>query len=401
MPFIKSQFFDANGVPLSNGTINTYSAGTLNNAVTFTTSGATANNPNPVVLDSAGRGDVFLQANISYKFIAFDQFGTQQWVEDNIGWGTGLLNGAVLIATEQTVTGNKIFSGLTAFGPGANTEYDSGIYDAVFGSNSTSVGGFEVIGTKSANISLTTSEGVLNGGFGYNTATDTLTIFCGGTPVGTITNTSVSFPDAATFTVNGQVLLTNASVIPVSQGGTGQVTQPNALLALTPSTTGNTGNVLTVTGANTIAWQTGPGKPVFLASPYSFFSGASEVSWTSVNANSSAGIPLGVSAVIIDGFGDGLQGGSAAGGTVDLAFACYRISTSYGNASNNPQTDTRILCAAGTQNYGGIMSQAGYNPGAEYPLNANGIFQFIVPTYNNGGNGGWQSLTLRIVGYIP
>lgn len=68
------QFFDNNGVPLAGGKIYTYLAGTSTPATTYTTSGATIANSNPIVLDSAGRPpqEIWLTSGDTYKFIIKD-----------------------------------------------------------------------------------------------------------------------------------------------------------------------------------------------------------------------------------------------------------------------------------------------------------------------------------------
>lgn len=248
-------FFDNSGNPCSNGTINVYFTGTQNAAVLFANYLGTANLANPVPLDSTGHVDMWGNTSLTYDLYLYDANSNLVRTYAGVTPGSGLLAGAMLLAGNQTANGNKIFSGKFAVGPGSQAEYNNMIYDAVFGSNATALGGFEVIGTQSANISLTNNEGVLNGGFGYNVQTDTLTIFCGGAAVATIGNSSVNFPAAATFTANGQTFLNANSVIAIAQGGTGATNATAALLALLPSTTNNTGNVLMCTAANTVAWN--------------------------------------------------------------------------------------------------------------------------------------------------
>ena len=65
------QFFDDNGNPLSGGKLYTYLAGTTTPAVTYTSSLGTFNNPNPIILDAAGRPpeEVWLTSGVSYKFV--------------------------------------------------------------------------------------------------------------------------------------------------------------------------------------------------------------------------------------------------------------------------------------------------------------------------------------------
>src|SRR5205823_2847708 len=109
--------------------------------------------------------------------------------------------------------------------------YDSGIYNAIFGGVTANVGGFEIVSIKSANISATTSEGVLDGSLEYDHTTDTWNVRTAGTIRMALSNTAVNFPTAASLTANGQSFLTNASIVQIAGGGTGQVTAAAALLA--------------------------------------------------------------------------------------------------------------------------------------------------------------------------
>ena len=65
------QFFDDNGVPLAGGLIYTYQAGSSTPLVTYTTSGGTIANANPIVLDASGRTpqQIWLLTGFSYKFV--------------------------------------------------------------------------------------------------------------------------------------------------------------------------------------------------------------------------------------------------------------------------------------------------------------------------------------------
>ena len=63
------QFFDSNGVPLNGGKLFTYAAGTTTKLATYTDSTGGTPNTNPVVLDSRGQCDVWLQPNVLYKYV--------------------------------------------------------------------------------------------------------------------------------------------------------------------------------------------------------------------------------------------------------------------------------------------------------------------------------------------
>ena len=83
-PTPKQQFFDANGDPLVAGKVYTYAGGTTTPIATFTSqTGATANT-NPIILDSRGMANIWLQPTIAYKFLVTDSNDVQQYTTDNI-----------------------------------------------------------------------------------------------------------------------------------------------------------------------------------------------------------------------------------------------------------------------------------------------------------------------------
>jgi hypothetical protein len=76
------QFLDASGKPLAGGFVYTYSAGTTTPAATYTD--ATAGTPaaNPIVLDSAGRCQIW--GSGAYKFVVKDSLGNTIQTTDNV-----------------------------------------------------------------------------------------------------------------------------------------------------------------------------------------------------------------------------------------------------------------------------------------------------------------------------
>ena len=83
-PTPKQQFFDANGDPLVAGKVYTYAGGTTTPIATYTSqTGATANT-NPIILDSRGMANIWLQPTIAYKFLVTDSNDVQQYTTDNI-----------------------------------------------------------------------------------------------------------------------------------------------------------------------------------------------------------------------------------------------------------------------------------------------------------------------------
>lgn len=82
-PFPIFRAFDANGVPLVGGLLNTYQAGTAIKLATYTDETGGTPQTNPVVLDSTGSAPVWL-GSAAYKFILTDSVGNVQWSADNI-----------------------------------------------------------------------------------------------------------------------------------------------------------------------------------------------------------------------------------------------------------------------------------------------------------------------------
>jgi hypothetical protein len=67
-PFVRPQFFTNNGVPAVGYQLFIYTAGTSTKANTWSDSGLTTLNDNPIILDASGRADIWLDA-ASYKFV--------------------------------------------------------------------------------------------------------------------------------------------------------------------------------------------------------------------------------------------------------------------------------------------------------------------------------------------
>lgn len=93
---------DAN-TPLVNGRLETFVAGTLNPLATYTDQSGAVENANPVVLDGAGRANVWLTPGVKYKLVLrkppiLGQPGGIVWTQDNFSVSdpslAGTLNGA-------------------------------------------------------------------------------------------------------------------------------------------------------------------------------------------------------------------------------------------------------------------------------------------------------------------
>jgi len=91
-PVARQTWLDNNGAPAANYRLCTFQAGTSTLANTYTTAALSVANANPLVLDSAGRGTVFLTPGSTYKFILKDSTtttcvpdtGVTIWSVDNV-----------------------------------------------------------------------------------------------------------------------------------------------------------------------------------------------------------------------------------------------------------------------------------------------------------------------------
>jgi hypothetical protein len=95
-PFPVMQFFDNNGDPLSGGKLYTFQAGGPSTPLaTYTDQGGGTPNANPVILDSAGRANIWLTDAQLYYWSLTDANDVQIWTADNIGVGaaTGDVSG--------------------------------------------------------------------------------------------------------------------------------------------------------------------------------------------------------------------------------------------------------------------------------------------------------------------
>ena len=65
----KLQFFGSDGLPLVGGKLYTYAAGTTTPLATYTDFTESAQNTNPVILDSTGQANVWVPETTTYKYI--------------------------------------------------------------------------------------------------------------------------------------------------------------------------------------------------------------------------------------------------------------------------------------------------------------------------------------------
>jgi len=111
-PVPKIQFFDANGNPLAGGKLYSYDAGTTAPRPTYTDYGGGTPNANPVILDSRGEANVWLDSAL-YKLKLTSATDVEIWTVDNVG-------GAATLA-QLAASGGSALVGFIQAGTGAVT----------------------------------------------------------------------------------------------------------------------------------------------------------------------------------------------------------------------------------------------------------------------------------------
>lgn len=99
------QLFDNFGAPCAGCSLYTYAATTATPQNTYTTPAGSTANSSPIVLDSAGRANVWTTPGQSYRFDLYDASAAIIWSVDNIPGGS-------LIGT-AAVTANYVYAGPT------------------------------------------------------------------------------------------------------------------------------------------------------------------------------------------------------------------------------------------------------------------------------------------------
>lgn len=113
MPPIKTQFLDANGLPLSLGKVCTFQAGTTTPLASYTDGTGSTPNANPVVLDASGRGNIWLGPQ-KYKISLYatggdsncPNSGTLQYTVDSVSGSNLSLQSAIAQSAQAAPTCN-------------------------------------------------------------------------------------------------------------------------------------------------------------------------------------------------------------------------------------------------------------------------------------------------------
>jgi hypothetical protein len=108
-PVPKIQFFADDGTPLVGGKLYSYAAGTTTPQATYVSFAGTTANTNPVILDSRGEANVWLNTG-AYKFALYDANNVLIWtvdniVSDNVAVNLTGPNGSSLVGFLQAGTG--------------------------------------------------------------------------------------------------------------------------------------------------------------------------------------------------------------------------------------------------------------------------------------------------------
>ena len=112
---VAAQFFDNSGNVLTGGLLYSYLAGTTTPAVTYTSSSGITAQPNPIVLNAAGRvpdsGEIWLTDGISYKFVLKDSNDVQIATYDNIvGINSNFVNYTGQSEIQTATQGQTVFT---------------------------------------------------------------------------------------------------------------------------------------------------------------------------------------------------------------------------------------------------------------------------------------------------
>lgn len=124
---VAAQFFDNSGNVLTGGKLLTYAAGTTTPAITYTTSAGNIPQPNPIILNAAGRvpgsGEIWLTDGISYKFVLTDSNDVLIATYDNIiGVNSNFVNFTNQQEIQTATAGQTVFNlTTTQYQPGTNS----------------------------------------------------------------------------------------------------------------------------------------------------------------------------------------------------------------------------------------------------------------------------------------
>lgn len=100
-PFFNAQFFEDDGLPLAGGFLYTYLSGTTTPQLTYEDQAGTATNTNPIILDAAGRCNLWLAEDVEYTFLLQRADETDVKTFDDVS-GVALATGVVTSLNNET-----------------------------------------------------------------------------------------------------------------------------------------------------------------------------------------------------------------------------------------------------------------------------------------------------------
>lgn len=130
-PEPETQFLDMTGAPLAGGIVCTYAAGTSTPQATYTDSTGSTPNSNPIVLDSAGRANIWWQA-LAYKVVLAG--GGTCASPSNLQWTVDGFSVGLFAAGNNTFSGNNTFNGTSTFN-GAVSIVNGGSFNGTISGN--------------------------------------------------------------------------------------------------------------------------------------------------------------------------------------------------------------------------------------------------------------------------
>lgn len=224
------QYFNNSGNPCAGCKLYTYVAGGTTPQNTFTTAAGSSPNANPVILNSAGRANVWTTPGQSYRFDLYDPNGVLLWTVDNIPGGS--------LAGTSNVTANYVFAGPTTGAAATPTFRPLVGADIPNLSNITITGTFNASGVST--FTLPKSAGATaaaSGTIAYDTTLNQLHAGINSTDR-ILPYTSTAVPTPGTYAVWGANRLLSATSSPMGMGVT-EADLQSGTLQFCASVTGN------------------------------------------------------------------------------------------------------------------------------------------------------------------
>lgn len=382
-PYFYQQFFDLNGNPLAGGKIFSYAAGTSTPQATYIDSTGGTANTNPIILDSSGRGQIWL-GTLGYKFVITDSADVVLATVDNVSY----------------INPGSIVQAMIANGAVGSAQIADG---AVITSK---IGDKQVTAAKIADGTITTTQIAAATILGSNIAPGTLTPSLFSTDfVGfslsaafvtfrTFTVISATATVGATYTNNGftfTVLATIAGATTLKMSGTGSPTIGATTLTLSSGSGDATISVTSSTGGGTYNWTVPPGRTrVFFETVGGGGGGGGSNASPKTSGNGGQGC------IKVQGWINDLTPGSNIPISVGLGGAGGTVN-SQGSQGGSTLFNSKLLCLGGLGgslggNFsnaigGGLYTTGGISSGATGP-GGPGQQSEIYPGGVGGVNGG-------------